>query len=205
MKNGLSTTDAKALMSLDDGLRLEYFDNVYELLARNHPDNSSKPGCLTPEKSQKLSKLVANYVLHELGSLLTSTNTPFSQDQIPPKTMAEVLMSVLNNHITPSTAKQLLRITFNGDKRSVIDIIIAEDMAFKPLSEKEYHHLVRDIVSQEPALAEKAKKDWVLGKRSTFMWFVGQVMRKGGKSAEATKAKSVVREILGLVGDTPHR
>ena len=112
--------------------------------------------------------------------------------------MANILISILDNHITPSTAKQLLRIIFNGDTRSVNQIIEEEDMVFKPLSEADYHHLIRDIMSQEPASVEKAKKDWAVGKQSTFMWFVGQVMKKGGKSAEAHKAKAVLRDCLGI-------
>lgn len=199
VKHGLSIADAKALMGLDNGRRLQYYDNIYGILSQKHIHTLPSRA----EDVRKLSKLIANYVLHELGGLLATTDVPFSEDQIPPTTIAEILDAIWNGHVTSSTAKMLLVSVFKGDERPVSQIIQEEDMAFRPLSDVEYHRLVRAIVDQEPRMMEKAKKDWVMGKRGTFMWFVGQVMKQGGKSAEATKAKAVIQEILGLAGDNP--
>ena len=194
---GLSVVDAKAIISLDNGERLLYFDEVYDGLAKRklQGHDQTQPSL---EDSKRLSKLVANWVLHELGSLLTSSATAFSMAQVSSTAMAEILATVVEKRVTPATAKQLLRLVFNGDKRAINHIITQEGMEFTALSDAEYHAMVQTLVKEEPRMVKKAKDDWAVGKQSTLMWFIGQVMKKGGKSAEAGRAKAAVQEALGL-------
>ena len=186
-------------MTIDSGRRLEYFDSIYDLInAEQTAKSLGSQGKSSQQEPKALGKLVANWTLHEVGSLLTFANATNIEEYISTRCMADILISILAKHITTITARQILRLIFSGDKRSVQQIIQEEELGFKALSKEEYQSIAQAIILQEPAMVKKAKADWALGKQGGFMWFVGQVMRRGGKSAEAAKAKVVLEEMLAL-------
>ena len=192
-------------MTIDNGRRLDYFDSIYDLISAEQTAKSLGTQGETPQQEPKaLGKLIANWTLHEVGSLLTSANSANVEEYISTQCMADILLAILAKTITTITARQILRLVFSGDKRSVQQIIQDEGLGFKALPDEEYQSIAQAIILQEPAMVKKAKADWALGKQGGFMWVVGQVMRRGGKSAEAAKAKAVLQEMLGL-SDTDGR
>lgn len=193
---GLSTTDAKILLSIDNGERLEYFEDVVETLA----SRQTKKGNMTPEKSANRSlreshgKLVGNWVLHELGSLLTTTEAVWAENRAHPVVLADILDHLLRNKITGSTAKQVLKMVFEGDKRSVAQIIREDGLTFHALSEDEYAALAKEVMASHPDVVQQIRDK---GRTGKLMFLVGQMMRKGEEGrVEAKKAEEIVRRLV---------
>ncbi|KAI9842167.1 MAG: hypothetical protein M1830_007821, partial [Pleopsidium flavum] len=123
----LTIKDAKTIMSLDDGARLDYYFEVMDDLITHTatPDlqnwNSSNP------KFQSLmsahGKSAGNWVLHELGGLFTTSEKTWDKNIVPANQLALIVAFLLQKKITGRTAKQILAMKFAGDNRGVNDII----------------------------------------------------------------------------------
>ena len=108
-------------------------------------------------------------------------------------------MSILQNldegKITGSTAKRLLAMIFDGDKRDVNTIIEEDDLSLQHLSREEYIMMAQALLDKDPKTVEKIQNGKQLGK---LKFFVGQMMRQGSGKVEAQKAEAVLKELLGL-------
>jgi len=193
---GLSTTDAKILLSIDNGERLEYFEDVVENLGLRQTEKSY----MAQEKSANRSlrkphgKLVGNWVLHELGSLLTTTEVAWAENRVQPEVLTDILDHLLRNKITGSTAKQVLKMVFEGDKRSVGQIIREDGLTFHALSEDEYAALAKEVMANHQDVVQQIRGK---GRTSKLMFLVGQMMRKGEEGRiEAKKAEEILRHLV---------
>lgn len=206
VNDGLTVKDAKTLVSLDAGQRLDYFDEVRE----------SRPGLkgLSPSRQRELVRMIANWfvflplpishvnltqfssrVLHELGGLLNSSQVEFSPDLVPAQSMADILLVLDMGLITGTTAKQILTMIFDGDVRGVETIINQENLQLQPLARKEYLAMAKSILCEYPEKVAQIRQDKQYGK---IQFFVGQMMRAGQGKVEAEKAKAILRELLHL-------
>ena len=191
--------DAKSLMSLDNGERLDYFDTVRTMWASKN-------------KNPRLHKTVGNWyvfhnsalllnlnsflrVLHELGGLLNTANVPFSPTIVPPRSMVSILQNLDEGKITGSTAKRLLAMIFDGDNREVNTIIDQDNLSLQRLSREEYTTMAQALLDDDPQKVEQIQKGKQLGK---LKFFVGQMMRQGSGRVEAQKAEAVLKELLHL-------
>lgn len=191
----LSATDAKILLSLDNGERLDYFQDVVvsvmNLRAASGSDSETSIGA-----SPEVSRVAANWVLQELGSLLSTSDLPWSSSRVTTAQMAQIIHQTSSGHITGSTAKQILRLIFEGDRRPVLWIIEQEKLAFRPLSDEEYEQLIQDVVEKHPDIVQDIRKK---GKRGKLMFLLGQVMRQGEDGrVEAKKAEIFLRQALAV-------
>ena len=187
VESGLTFKDAKTLVALDDGDRLDYFDEVKPLY-REHTKKLK-------EQSKYPDKIVANWVLHELGGLLSSSNNVFSPDLVPAKSMAEILSYLSKAKVTGTSAKRLLARVFHGDKRSIKTIIKAESLGLKLMAEDEYVSMAQGIIRDNE---EKVKQIQQLKQKGKLQYLVGQMMRQGGGRVEGAKAEDILRELLGV-------
>ena len=185
-KYGLSVKDAKTLVVLDDGDRLEYYMDVVALL-RTALDSSH------PEYG-KVGKAAGNWVLHELGGLLSISETPFTADLVPAPQLASIVLHLLRKEVTGRTAKALLSMVFAGDARAVEQIVQEENLLLRPLSEEEYRQLAQSLIDENPKMVEAVQK----GQMGKVMWFVGQMMRAEEGRVEAKKAEDVVKRLLNM-------
>ena len=130
----------------------------------------------------------------ELGALFK--NEKWSETQVTSEQLASIIAHLLRKQITGRTAKLLLVMKFEGDVRSVEQIIADEDMLLRPLSREEY------VAMAEALLEEKADvvKDIIEKKRhQKVKWFVGQMMARGAEgTVEPATAEAVLRELLSL-------
>ncbi|KAI0398009.1 GatB/GatE catalytic domain-containing protein [Xylariaceae sp. FL0594] len=218
---GLTVKDAKALASLDDGGRVEYFWTVTRLVNRMFDpalNNRDKRGGRSvvnnnpPEPAGDVYQLAANWILHELGRLTSersddpSQHLAFSPDgtceRVPAKHLAELLYHLLARDITAKVAKELLWGIYRGhipDKySSVEDAIEKEDLYFKELSLEEYGLLADEAVKgQESVLKQFAvaigpAKPYPHGK---LMFLVGRMIRLGKEERIDPKtAEAVMRD-----------
>lgn len=184
----LSTDDAKALLDLDDGARLEYYQDAVELLTSLQADE--------PATQREFSggKALGNWVLHELGGLFSKYEQPWDANLVPGQSLAAIVHLLSRQVITGTTAKTLLAKVFDGDTRPVKQIVEEENLAFKPLAREDYLALAETVIQSE---AEVAKEIREKGKTGKIGWLVGQMMRLGDKGRmEASRAREILGELL---------
>ncbi|EAW09719.1 glutamyl-tRNA(Gln) amidotransferase subunit PET112 [Aspergillus clavatus NRRL 1] len=192
---GLPIEDAKPLIELDDGARLEYYQDVVEILRSLQQDQDAKSRTI-------LARVAGNWVLHEFGGLWTKADLAWDAHRVPPQTLAQIIDQLQRKRITGATAKQVLVMIFDGDRRSLPQLLEEENLLLRPLSREEYIALAETAMSQNPQMVEQIRSKNQLGKLG---WFVGQMMRMGEKGrVEAQKADEILRElILGQSGSQP--
>lgn len=189
---GLTVKDAKPLIELDDGARLEFYQEVVDTLIALQEDRAA-------EKRQTLSQIgvaAGNWVLHELGGLLAKSDLSWDPTRVPAKALAEIVDQLLQGKVTGSTAKSLLAMVFDGDARSVGQIVEEENLLLRPLSREEYITLAEGLIRDNPKIVTEIREKGQLGKVG---YFVGRMMGSGEKGRmEAKKAKEILRELLGV-------
>jgi aspartyl-tRNA(Asn)/glutamyl-tRNA(Gln) amidotransferase subunit B len=198
---GLSLTDAKILQSIDDGARLDYFQEVVDALRLRRyfqKIHDALQQHLDEQESEKidksLGKIAGNWVLHELGALLTASEMVWANNKVPAGVLADILDQLIHNKITGSTAKHILKMVFEGDKRSVERIIKEDGLAFRPLSNAEYEVLAKEVIEGSPDVVEQIREK---GRTGKLMFLVGQMMRQGKEGrVEAPKAEKMLREMV---------
>ncbi|KAI7617879.1 hypothetical protein KC319_g19229, partial [Hortaea werneckii] len=187
---GLSAKDAKTISDLDDGDRLDFMEETV-LLVKAASDNNSID-------EQKIGKLVGNWILHELGGLLTTTETSWDSMSITPQELADIIANVQRKHITARVGKQLLATLHDRDPnhpRPTVEQMIEEgNLRLRPLTEEGYEQLAQAIMDENPEMVDAVK---VKGQKGKAMWFVGQMVRRGDEgTVEPEKAKEVVERLL---------
>lgn len=186
---GVNLKDAKTIVNLDDGDRLEFMEETVELLA---PTLSS-----TEQEKSKLGKTVGNWVLHEMGGLITESR---SWDEMPvtPQELADLLSNLLQKQITARAAKHLLATLHespaSNERPSVEQLIEDGNLRLRPLSEEEYVALAKHIMDENPEMVDAVIEK---GQKGKAMWFVGQMVRRGEEgTVEPARAKQVVESLL---------
>ncbi|KAH0371131.1 hypothetical protein KCU65_g2149, partial [Aureobasidium melanogenum] len=190
---GLSTKDAKTLFSLDDGERLEYCAETIELvqtkLSAQGPDDA--------QNQAKVGKLVANWVLHEIGGLLASDGREWSDLTLTTEELASLLANLLSKQITARVGKQILQQLYEEDaeERMSVDARIDEgNLRLRPISREEYIELAQSIMDENPNMVIAVRDK---GQKGKTMWFVGQMVRRAEEgTVEAEKAKEIIEELL---------
>ncbi|EXJ95757.1 aspartyl-tRNA(Asn)/glutamyl-tRNA (Gln) amidotransferase subunit B [Capronia coronata CBS 617.96] len=182
---GLSPTDARTLVLLDDGERLIYFQRVVAELA-------SLAAHSVPQA--ELGKTAANWVLHELGSLFSSDERPWSSKVVPFDAMAEIVHRLREKQITGASAKLILKLVFNGDRRPVSQIVRQEELAFSEMSADEYDTIAREIVEKFP---QHVKDIVEKGKTGKLQFLMGQMMRHPRRGdMRAPDVEKALRQVI---------
>jgi aspartyl-tRNA(Asn)/glutamyl-tRNA(Gln) amidotransferase subunit B len=223
---GLSLKDAKTLVSLDDGDRLEFLEETVRLVL----DVISTRGASREDKSlgavrQHYGRIAGNWILHEIGGLLSADSalsTPDGDATLPllnswaalsmtPTELSAILIELYHDKtITTRAAKSLLATLYttpSGSDRPTVDQIITNsNLRLRRLSESDYETLANAIIEQSPDMVKAVRKAGKAGGKKAegkIMWFVGQMVRKGeeeGGMVEPESAKEVVARLL-LEGD----
>ncbi|KAI1277333.1 GatB/GatE catalytic domain-containing protein [Xylaria sp. FL0933] len=203
---GLSSKDAMALVSLDSGMRVEYFWTVVAAL-------QSKLGPDALHQHQACFQLAANWILHELGRLTGERSDDPAQDlgfspegdcaRVPALHLADLIRHLYRREITAKVAKELLWAIFRGrvpeEHPTVSDAIAAFGLWFKELSAEEYAALADDAVSGQ----ENVLREFVNGKvfpQGKLMFLVGRMIRLGQEERiDPKNAEAVMRERIESV------
>ena len=134
-------------------------------------------------------------VLHELGGLLSAATTPFTPNLVPPESMVDILVNLHKSRITGTTAKKLLAMVFNGDKRAIKNIVKDENLQLQRLSQDEYIAMAQLLIDENGDKVKQIQQKRQMGK---LKWFVGQMMRQGEGKVEASKAEATLKNLLRL-------
>ncbi|KAL1634815.1 hypothetical protein SLS58_010558 [Diplodia intermedia] len=202
---GLSMKDAKTLVGLDTGDRLDYYFDVVEKLNRQttaEEQASLKLGkaagnwYVSGRRRALLTKLTVVRVLMELGGLMTSADITWSDNVVPAEQLASIILHSLRRQITGPTSKQLLSKVFYGDERPVERIVEEEKLLLVPMTRDEYRSLVQDVLDDNPDTITAIKEKGQTGK---LMFLVGQTVRWGDDGrVEAKKVEEMLRELLEI-------
>ncbi|CAK4031756.1 Glutamyl-tRNA(Gln) amidotransferase subunit B, mitochondrial [Lecanosticta acicola] len=183
----LSLKDAKTIVLLNDGDRLEFLEETVELLKQKLPG----------QENSTTGKTVGNWVLHELGGLLP-TSDAWNDMPVTARELADLIAALLQKQITARVAKQLLATLYETAKSqhrpSVEHLIDAGNLRLRPLSPQEYEALAKQIMDENPGMVSAVRDKGQTGKT---MWFVGQMVRRGEEgTVEPQTAKQVVEKLL---------
>lgn len=183
---GLTIEDAKALLSLDNGDRLLFYQDVVARLR--------KPG---RDVRDALGGQVSNWVLHELGAVLTTNDIQWTPDLIHPQQMADLISMRLGNEILGSASKRLLEVLVKGDKRPTADIAEQENLLFRPITNVEYDVLSAKVIQANPEEAEMVRQGHKKAP-GKLKYLLGQMLQLGDRSRmEVQKAEEVLKAKLG--------
>lgn len=202
-EHGLTTKDAKTLREADNGERLDYFFDVLDLLKKKLPTDLTKD-------PKKLGKTAADWIIHELGALLTFAEVSLDPSIPPPQSLASILAFLLSRQISVDTARVLFSRCFRHHLSNVAaegpldvqGIIDSENLRLRDLPAALYEELASDLVEQNPEMARAIREK---GQHGKLMWFVGQMMRRrreGEVKLDAKKAEAVVKGMILGNGDS---
>ncbi|KAI9771427.1 MAG: hypothetical protein M1840_002047 [Geoglossum simile] len=190
----LTSKDAKTLISLDDGGRVEYYRNVTDEVQKRLVDLEGSG--VSAQIVAKAGKTTGNWVLHELGGLLATSGTLWEDNPVDETTLADILYPLILKKITGITAKRLLSLKIPpSDPRPIPQIIHEDNLLLQLMPLDELRALAEAIARENEEMARKAREKGGEGKVS---WFVGQMVRRGGGKVEAGVAEGVVRAVLGV-------
>ncbi|KAK0810028.1 hypothetical protein LTR91_016681 [Friedmanniomyces endolithicus] len=182
--------DAKTLIDLDSGDRLDFFlRTVHSVTAE-----------LGMSSQAQIGKMVGNWVLHELGGLLTTHQRSWDDVRVTADELKNILLCLHRKQITTRVAKQLLADLFQrapapAARPSVEQLIETGNLRLRPLSEEEYRDLARRIMEESPEMVKAVREK---GQKGKVMWFVGQMVRQGEEgTVEPEKAKAVIESLMG--------
>ncbi|KAK5957817.1 hypothetical protein OHC33_001006 [Knufia fluminis] len=186
---GLTVVDAQALLSLDDGGRLLWYQDIVARLGV--PENDAK---------SRIGIQIGNWVLHELGALLTTTETQWHPDLIHAQQMADLVSLQVENKLTGPSAKRLLRILLDGAKGSVAAIAEKENLLFMPMTDEEYDNLASAVIDANPDETDTVRANGKQAK-GKLKFLLGQMMRQGDRNRiEAQRAERVLQAKLLQAG-----
>ena len=129
----------------------------------------------------------------ELGGLFR--DHPWDAQRIPPAFLSRTIACVRWKKITSRSAKRILAMKFEGDTRTVTQIIAQDDLALKPTSRAEYLALAQTVLDEKPGLVKDIVEK---GQHKKIKWFVGQMMVRSQEGAvEPDVAEETLKELLG--------
>lgn len=212
---GLTPKDAMALVSLDGGMRVEYFWNVVAALRAKLAERGPLLP-LEPQQHQACFQLAANWILHELGRLTSERSGDgeaaqqglgFSADgecaRVHARHLADLLLHLYGREITAKVAKQLLWAIFRGkvpgDYTYVSDAIKSERLWFQELSAAEYAALADKAVRGQEAVLRQFV-DAKVFPQGKLNFLVGQMFKLGMEERiDPESAEGVMRERIESV------
>jgi aspartyl-tRNA(Asn)/glutamyl-tRNA(Gln) amidotransferase subunit B len=203
---GLSSKDAMSLVSLDGGMRVEYFWNVAGALQSELGSGTDSPEV---RKNQLACfQLAANWILHELGRLTSERSDEpaldlgFSEDgacaRVPVAHLADLISHLYARKITAKVAKELLwaisRGRIPGEYATVSDAIEKEGLWFRELSTDEYAELADTAVNGQDDVVRQFV-DAKVFPHGKLMFLVGRMIRLGKEeSIDPQSAERVMRQ-----------
>ncbi|KAF2001425.1 hypothetical protein P154DRAFT_464358, partial [Amniculicola lignicola CBS 123094] len=183
---GLTAKDAGTLLLLNDGDRLDYYLDVVAQLRVIFVND--------PEALGRVGKTAGNWVLMELGGLFK--NEEWDENRVPSDQLASIIVHIFRKQVTGRTAKVLLAKKFEGDARTVQQIIADEDLLLQPLSRDKYVGLAKDLLEEKAEMVKDIVDKQQYGK---VKWFVGQMMSRSPEgTVEPATAEGVLRELMGI-------
>ncbi|KAF3908682.1 hypothetical protein AA313_de0207738 [Arthrobotrys entomopaga] len=184
----LTLKDARTMVDLDDGARVQYYKGIYDNLSNRLDIKAS---------SKHIGRLVGNWTLHELGGRLASSSIAWSDNPIDVTQMADLLYNLQRGRLGGGNAKQVLDllISSQGSHTSVEKLITEHDLATESTSDGDAKlmELGASIIAQYPEKAELVRS----GKKPNLKnLFIGNLMKATGGKVNAQVCKEVIEKLF---------
>ncbi len=145
---------------------------------------------ISEENKQKIIKVIANFFISDLRSLMIENNISFKGLNIKPKDFANLATKFHKKEISSRIAKDLLNEMFLSGKP--IEVII-EERGFSLISDSsQIENYAKEVIEAN----QKAVSDYKKGKENALQFLVGQLMARTKGKIEPTKAKEILKNIL---------
>ena len=143
------------------------------------------------DESIRLARLVANYTLTDLQSLLKGSDK--SECPITPENFAEFILLLYKKKISSTIAKIVLKEMFEtgGDPTN----IIREQGLTELKDESEIEVIIDSVIGDNP----KAVEDYKKGKEASIKFLVGQTMRKTGGRVDPKVIGKIIEKKLSFI------
>lgn len=136
-------------------------------------ESKTDKGLYTYEQDKKeFSRLIANWLLNRLLSLINENKTKIDQLKITPENFAEFIIIIYKKRINNSAGQELLKIMFEtgADPSNIM-----EEKGLGLLADKDgLIKIIKEVIKENPGPVKEYKG----GKEATFKFLLGQVMKK---------------------------
>jgi aspartyl-tRNA(Asn)/glutamyl-tRNA(Gln) amidotransferase subunit B len=135
-------------------------------------------------------KAASNWIMGDLLRDLKEYNKTIEESPIEPKEIADLIRLVESGEISSKMAKDVFEIMFREGK-SPQQVI--EEKGLKQITDtREIENIIRGVIASN----QKTYEQYRAGKKATFGFFVGQVMKATKGQANPQTVNDVLREIL---------
>ena len=140
-------------------------------------------------------KVVANWVINELGALLNNHQTDIENSPISPGRLAELIAHTdrFKGTISHKAAKDVLTAMWAADDGGDPDAIIAAKGLAQISDEGAIGKIVDDVIAANSAIVAEVKA----GKEKAFNALVGKVMAASKGKANPTQVNAILKKKLG--------
>jgi len=141
-------------------------------------------------RSNKLTKLAANYILTELQRLLYAENSAVSRCKITAENFAEFITLIDEGKISSSAAQTMLSEMYKtgGDPSNILD----EKGLAQVSDENEIEKIVDEIIKNNP----KSAGDYQSGKDAALKFLIGRTMKESKGKANPQVAEEILKRKL---------
>jgi len=162
----------------------EYFEKVVSELEEWTPEEEGV------EAHEKVSKLVANYLISDVKGLLGDKEFVEAGFKITPENFAEFVKMIYKGEISSKVAKTVLAEMFNtgDDPSNIVDQNNWRQMS----DDSELEKVVKEVIAKNPKPVEDYKK----GKQNSLQFLAGQVMAATRGTAKPEEVQKLLKEIL---------
>jgi len=184
---GLNAYDA-TLLVIDKKLG-NFFEEVVSelrawLIASGETEGTEEE--IWSKQKNKLVKLVANWLINRLLSLLPDKNFSTSKIRITPENFAELMTLIYQHRVNQQTAFVILKkMTATGGDPS--DIMAEEDLGLTA-TEDNLEQIIAQVIQNNPTIVDQYKS----GKTAVLQFLIGQAMKAAKGKADAQKVKELI-------------
>jgi len=140
--------------------------------------------------SEKLYKLVANYLISDIQGLLKGKEFIETEFKITPENFAEFIKMIFKEEISSKVAKMVLLDMFNtgADPSQIVKDNNLGQMTDDSALEK----IIKEVIEKNP----KPVADYKSGKQNALQFLAGQVMAKTRGTAKPDKVHEMLNKLL---------
>jgi len=145
---------------------------------------------LLEQQSAEAFKLASNWIMTEVMRIMSQSKVTISNCGLQPEQIASLVNAIQRGDISSKLGKDVFSAMLGSNK--LADTII-QDLGFRQESDVEVlKQLVLDVIRDNPDNLEKLKS----GKSNLFGYFVGQVLKRSGGSANPAIVSDIMKKAL---------
>ncbi|MDR3179687.1 MAG: Asp-tRNA(Asn)/Glu-tRNA(Gln) amidotransferase subunit GatB [Holosporaceae bacterium] len=143
-----------------------------------------------PVENTEIAKILANWTLGELFSLLNKDGKNISESNVSPQNLAELITLIKTNVISGKIAKDVLKIMWDTGKSASVTV---EENGLRQITSVDNIEIcLRSVLAEYPDKVAEYKA----GKEKLFGFFVGQAMKKTQGKANPQLLNDILKKLF---------